>query len=792
MDLSRFLSSQSRQKMVAIALFIVLLFVVLSLAGYILLIPGLKTLAALEGASFSLARILLLAGILGVFLIVPGGFLLNRIAVSKPKQDLIRAGKSLVKKDLASLTTAMTELATGNLSPKVSMQTKTVPVHGEKDTQPIIEIFNSITENLQKVSAEFNIVTEKPCLRMCYVGADSFLEGQKCGEVMAKAIGGKGQVVVSTGSLLASGLELRRKGFTFFLRNKYPEISIVEIFENRESHQQAYQNAKEVIQKYPHLAGIYVTEGATPAGAARAVVETNNQGRIKIVCHDMTDDTMMYLKRGVITATLGQDPFAQGHDPVIHLYNYLTAGWKPAMPRMLTNMDVVTLENANQYWLEGRGMVQTQASLNRLAHPLNNTNEKPLKLAVIGREDSAFWYPVRDGALKAAEELKPLHVQADWIVPEETARNRDLSAKVMGKTMQTLIEEGYQGIACIPVDREMVDFINDAVRRGIPVITLNSEPFSLRSLVYTLTDQATRLMGLSETIATSTYEVSVATNQVKKAMNTMSEGSVYQSNQIQQTKETVDFLLSNIDKVSQEADESAKAGESTSQAVGMGVKAMEQMLATMKTLEKSVTDTWQIVEELGKHSDRIDGVVDLIKDIASRVNVLALNAAIEATRAGESGKGFMVVAKEVRQLAKNTGDATQEVNTLVGTVKTDIVKVEKVMNEGLGKISQSADLTNQAGQALKRISDFVKVDQERLRNIAEAMQRMQQFSHDVGLAMDRVASVSSKNTQTVEEVNTATNEMSDQLENVASLSKDLEEMAKGEQDLMAKFTLETD
>jgi methyl-accepting chemotaxis protein len=299
-------------------------------------------------------------------------------------------------------------------------------------------------------------------------------------------------------------------------------------------------------------------------------------------------------------------------------------------------------------------------------------------------------------------------------------------------------------------------------------------------------------MGLSETIATSTYEVSVATNQVKKAMNTMSEGSVYQGTQIQQTKETVDFLLSNIDKVSQEADESAKAGENTSQAVGMGVKAMEQMLATMKTLEKSVTDTWQIVEELGKHSERIDGVVDLIKDIASRVNVLALNAAIEATRAGESGKGFMVVAKEIRQLAKNTGDATQEVNTLIGSVKTDIVKVEKVMNEGLVKISQSADLTNQAGQALNKINNLVRIDQDRLKNIAAAMLRMQQFSHDVGLAMDRVASVSSKNTQTVEEVNTATNEMSDQLENVANLSRDLEEMAKGEQDLMAKFTLETD
>ena len=209
----------------------------------------------------------------------------------------------------------------------------------------------------------------------------------------------------------------------------------------------------------------------------------------------------------------------------------------------------------------------------------------------------------------------------------------------------------------------------------------------------------------------------------------------------------------------------------------------------MKAIEKSVGDTWHIVEDLGKHSERIDVIVELIDDIASRVNVLGLNAAIEAASAGEYGKGFAVVADEIRKLAKNTAKATGEIIGLVDTIQGGIYQVEKVMGSGLEKVRESAGLTDKAVNALEDIRKLVQVNQKRMYKIASSIAEMRDFSHQVGEAMGNVSAVSEKNGLVVKEVNVSTQEMSSQLEGVSLLAKSLENMARAEQELLVMFNL---
>jgi len=87
---------------------------------------------------------------------------------------------------------------------------------------------------------------------------------------------------------------------------------------------------------------------------ARAILESKKAGSVTLICHDMTDETMRYVKQGVITATIGDNSFAQGHDPVVHLYNHLVTGWMPETPRLLIDMDVVTRTNYHHFWAEGQ------------------------------------------------------------------------------------------------------------------------------------------------------------------------------------------------------------------------------------------------------------------------------------------------------------------------------------------------------------------------------------------------------------------------------------------------------
>lgn len=706
-----------------------------------------------------------------------------------PVKRLMKPAAILANKDCPAITTSLAELAQGNLAKKLKIESTPVQATQSSDFSELVEVLNKTIVSLTNAAHEFNAVTETPCNRLCYVGADSFLEGQRCGEVMGEALGGRGQVLVSTGRLSAAGLELRRKGFSSALRSKYPRVEIIEVNETREDFNRCFELTCASLDKYPHLAGIYVTEGATPPAVAKAIEQKGKVDKIKIVAHDMTDETMKYVKRGVITATLGQDPFAQGYNPVIHLYNNLTSGWTPNVPRLLTQMDVVTHNNYFQFWEEGRGVIQSQMALDRLAKPINKENENPIKIAVLGQENSIFWNPVREGVLAAGRDLALYHVTVDWIYPEAARLSTEISAETYGPVMEKCLEEGYMGIACIPSDPAMVNYINRAVEKGVPVITFNSEPFSLRSLIYTIRGQASRLMGLSQTLAASSQQASAATSQIKNAMSDMTKGSISQASQMSQTHETLDSLLNNIDMVNREAEKSSAATVHTAQAVNSGTEALGTTLNSIRAIEKSVTETWTIVEELAKHSERIDVVVDMIKDIASRVNVLGLNAAIEATGAGVHGKGFMIVANEIRTLAKNASEATVEVTELISSVKNDITKVEKVMGDGLKKIQLSSTMTDKAGKALNEIKELVDVDQQRLKNIATSINKMQGFSHDVGDSMNNFAMITEQNTKSVESVSEATSEMSQQLSEVAALALSLEQMAQSEQELLAKFIL---
>ena len=197
--------------------------------------------------------------------------------------------------------------------------------------------------------ATFNSETMTPNKRLFFVGADLYLQGKTAGDAMGKILGGKGKVAIITGFFSVEAHELRRKGFEDQLKAKYPDIQIVGRVENQDKGDVAYSQAKDFMTANPDLAGIYVTAGG-PFGAGKAIQESGKAGKVHEVCFDFVDETMQLVKAGVIDATIGQDPFAQGHDPAIRLYNYIVGGVMPPYGRLITRSDVVTKDNIDQFW----------------------------------------------------------------------------------------------------------------------------------------------------------------------------------------------------------------------------------------------------------------------------------------------------------------------------------------------------------------------------------------------------------------------------------------------------------
>ena len=197
--------------------------------------------------------------------------------------------------------------------------------------------------------ATFNSETATKNGRAFFVGADLYKQGEAAGAAMAKAVGGKGKVAIITGFLNVEAHELRRKGFVDYLAKNNPDVTVVGTSENNDKGDVAFTQANDFMTSNPDLVGIYVTAGG-PFGAAEAVEKAGKTGKVQVISFDFVDETMAYVKKGVIYGTIGQDPLAQGHDPAVRLFNMLVGGVSPECGRMVTKADLVTKDNIDQFW----------------------------------------------------------------------------------------------------------------------------------------------------------------------------------------------------------------------------------------------------------------------------------------------------------------------------------------------------------------------------------------------------------------------------------------------------------
>ncbi|KAA3657605.1 MAG: hypothetical protein DWQ04_27610, partial [Chloroflexi bacterium] len=299
--------------------------------------------------------------------------------------------------------------------------------------------------------------------------------------------GGSGKVGIITGFFAVEAHELRRLGFVEHLAANYPDIEVVAEVENTDQGDIAYTQAQDFMTANPDLKGIYVTAGG-PFGAAAAVDDAGRAGEVAVVSFDFVNETMQYVQKGVISATIGQNPYAQGHDPAVRLFNYLVNGDVPECGRLVTEAAVVTKENIDQYWTPEEGLVEELPAEEEMmaelpafdsmcamadegsVTPVDITPEEPLRIAVLGLENNPFWIPVKEGALAAADELAAYNTTVDWIIPGETHTADNFSGGI-----EALIAQEYDAIATIAGDAGLVTYINAAVDAGIPVATFNSE-----------------------------------------------------------------------------------------------------------------------------------------------------------------------------------------------------------------------------------------------------------------------------------------------------------------------------
>jgi methyl-accepting chemotaxis protein len=272
--------------------------------------------------------------------------------------------------------------------------------------------------------------------------------------------------------------------------------------------------------------------------------------------------------------------------------------------------------------------------------------------------------------------------------------------------------------------------------------------------------------------ANSIMNTAVSVEQMTTSIDTVARGAQAQARAVTQASEVTNKIFSVIQEVAASAQEQAQSAVKTTAITKDSAGTLAQTIQGMQRIQTKVDITAAKVTEMGQRSQQIGQIVETIDDIASQTNLLALNAAIEAARAGEHGKGFAVVADEVRKLAEKSASATKEIARLVKEIQEGIQHAIEAMNESAGEVAAGVQLAQQSGVALHTIQEAVADSQKSGENIATASQSMISLASQLETAMHSVSTVVETNTAVTLTLSTGSNEVTRSVENIASVSEE--------------------
>jgi methyl-accepting chemotaxis protein len=504
------------------------------------------------------------------------------------------------------------------------------------------------------------------------------------------------------------------------------------------------------------------------------------------------------------------------------------------------------------------------AAVQKLVTQADELNQKNEDLAATRVNQASIWFTLIGLGTICASLVVGLLVTASIVRPVRSLRNvavrlaqGDLDQEVpyeakteigeLAEAFRTMIayQSAMADVACHISKGDLRQDVTPASDNDRLGVAFSEMLISLRGMAGQIAKTAEQLGTASGLMAQASDQAGGATSQISTAIHHVADGAAHQtesiamamafmdqisstvqrvhdgangqSSAVRQATEVTQQLIALVEDVSVSAQAQAKrAGESVSVTQTSG-HAVEETIAGMKQIKSKVDLTTQKMQDLGNRSEQIGMIVETIDDIASQTNLLALNAAIEAARAGEHGKGFAVVADEVRKLAEKSAVATKEISGLVKGIQQTLGEAAQAMVESNQEVVKGVELANKSGSALETILETTVTSQRSGEEIAAAAQKMTVMAerlvkavdsvsavadenagatvevlvevHEVTNTIQGIAAVSEENSAAAEEVNAGAEEMTAQVEEVTASAQELAEMARLLRDFVSRFKL---
>ncbi|PYC32294.1 chemotaxis protein [Pseudomonas protegens] len=308
-----------------------------------------------------------------------------------------------------------------------------------------------------------------------------------------------------------------------------------------------------------------------------------------------------------------------------------------------------------------------------------------------------------------------------------------LSSNLVGRIRQAV--DVAKAIAAGRLDSSISATGRDEVSNLLQAFAAMQE--RLRTMISQIKQGADQLVSASQSISSASLQLSASAQEQSHSASSMAA--------------TVEELTVSINHVADNAGDAHALSSESGRQSEEGGSVIQDTLGSMRLIAETVQASATQIGELGQHAEQISSIVSVIKGIAEQTNLLALNAAIEAARAGEQGRGFAVVADEVRLLAQRTANSTQEITEMVGKIQLGTREAVSSMDVGVNQVKNGVELAQQAGEAIVNIrtssGNVVRVVDQ----ISLALREQTAASQDVARNVERIAQMSQQNSQAVEE-----------------------------------------